>query len=484
MARKRKPLPLLKDVEITNIAGEGKAIGRVDDLVVFVPYAAPGDICDIQVVKKKHSYIEGRIDKITTLSPERTEPVCRHFGHCGGCAWQHIPYAKQLEAKQQQVIDAHSRLGKVFPKEYLPIVGADECYHYRNKLEFTFSNKRWLLPGEMPQQLNEDGEKVNIPFKEPGLGFHVPKLFDKVIDLQECHLGRPIVEKIRQFVRDWCIERIEDYPFFDLRAQEGFMRNLMIRTTSTGEIMVLVMFFLDDKEKRDTLLNAINIAFPEITSLLYVINPKCNDTLQDLDIEVYSGRNYIVEEMEGLKFGIGAKSFYQTNSHQAYKLYSVVRDFAQLEQEDLVYDLYTGTGTIASFVSRGCKKVVGIEYVEDAVKDARINCEINNIGNCTFFAGDMKDVLNDEFIQTNGKPDVIITDPPRAGMHKDVIDTILKIAPKRIVYVSCNPSTQARDLALLMEDRRYRLLKSQAVDMFPQTHHIENVVLLEIKDEF
>lgn len=482
MSRKRKPLPLLKDVEITKMAGEGKAIGKIDDLVVFVPYAAPGDICDIQIVKKKHSYMEGRIEHISKKSENRIEPLCRHFGVCGGCAWQHIPYEKQLESKQQQVVDAHSRLGKVYPKEYLPIIKADNCYHYRNKLEFTFSNKRWLLPGEMPEEI-VDGKVEKKPFREPGLGFHVPKLFDKVIDLKECYLGSPVAEEIRNFVRDWCLERIEDYPFFDLRAQEGFMRNLMIRTTDIGEIMVLVMFYHDDSHKRQMLLDAIAQRFPNITSLCYVINPKCNDTLQGLDIEVFSGRNYIIEEMEGLKFRIGAKSFYQTNSRQAYKLYSVVREFARLDKEDLVYDLYTGTGTIASFVSRGCKKVVGIEYVEDAVADARINCHINGIENCTFFAGDMKDVLNQQFIEENGKPDVIITDPPRAGMHNDVINTILRVAPKRIVYVSCNPSTQARDLSLLTADGRYELLKSQAVDMFPQTHHIENVVLLEMKSQ-
>ncbi|KGN90438.1 RNA methyltransferase [Porphyromonas crevioricanis] len=474
MSRKRKPFPLLENVHIADIAAEGKAIARVDEQVIFVPYAAPGDICDIQIVRKKRSYLEGRIERIITPSPVRVEPRCPHFGICGGCSWQHIPYEVQLKAKQQQVSDALTRIGKIEPQEYLPIVGADETYRYRNKLEFTFSHKRWLSLDEM----TSEEEKPRI---EPGLGFHIPRLFDKVIDIKQCFLGSDLSDRIRSFVRDYCLERLEDYPFFDLKNQEGMMRSLLIRTASTGEVMVVVMFYHDDPPKRMSLLAAIEKAFPEITSLCYVINPKCNDTLAGLAVEVYSGRNYILEEMEGLRFGVGAKSFYQTNSRQAYKLYSVVREFASLGGQELVYDLYTGTGTIASFVSRFCKKVVGIEYVEDAVADARINCRINGIENATFFAGDMKDILTMDFVSTHGKPDVLITDPPRAGMHDDVIKTILTVEPKRIVYVSCNPATQARDLSILMVDGRYELLKSRAVDMFPQTHHIENVVLLELR---
>ncbi len=474
MTRKRKPFPLLENVTIASMAAEGKAIARVDEQVVFVPYAAPGDVCDIQVVRKKRSYIEGRISNLTVASPMRVAPRCSHFGFCGGCCWQHIPYEKQLEAKQQQVVDAFTRIGKVYPRDYLPIVGADDPYRYRNKLEFTFSHKRWLLPDDL--QNYPEGTPI-----EPALGFHVPRLFDKVLDVEKCHLGSEISDRIRLFVRNYCMDRLEDYPFFDLKNQDGMMRSLLIRTASTGEIMVVLMFYHDDPPKRMSLLAAIDKAFPEITSLCYVINSKCNDTLTGLNVEVYSGRNYIVEEMEGLRFGVGAKSFYQTNSKQAYKLYSVVREFAGLLGEELVYDLYTGTGSIASFISRYCRRVVGIEYVEDAVADARINCRINRIDNAEFFAGDMKDILTEEFVRDHGRPDVLITDPPRAGMHEDVVRTILKTEPKRIVYVSCNPATQARDLSLLLSDGRYELLKSRAVDMFPQTHHIENVALLELK---
>ncbi|MDY3089845.1 MAG: 23S rRNA (uracil(1939)-C(5))-methyltransferase RlmD [Porphyromonas sp.] len=482
MARKKKELPLLSGVRIETLAGEGKALAHIDGQVLFVPFACPGDVCNIQVVKKKKSFLEGKILHMLEPAPERVEAICSHFTHCGGCKWQHLPYTMQLAAKDQVVRDAMERLGKVDIVEYLPILGSAETERYRNKLEFTFSHKRWLLPGEISEEQlrsRTDEEGNILPYIEPGLGFHIPGMFDKVLDIDRCHLGSELLDRIRLFIRSYCLARAEEYPFFDLRNQTGLMRTLMMRTTSTGESMVVVVFYRDDVSARKALLDAIRSEFPEITALLYVINAKANDTITDQEIIVHSGRAYIEEEMEGLRFRIGPKSFYQTNSKQAYELYKVARDFAGLTGKESVYDLYTGTGTIANFVARSARSVVGIEYVPEAIEDAKLNSQVNEISNTLFYAGDMKDILTDDFIAEHGAPDVIITDPPRAGMHEDVVQTILRAKPQRIVYVSCNPATQARDLAWLVAGGDYRITKSRAVDMFPHTHHIENVVLLE-----
>ena len=472
MARKRKELPLLEGISIEGLAGEGKALTHVDGLVLFVPFAAPGDVCNIQVTKKKSSFMEGKIAEIITPSSQRVTPLCSHFTICGGCKWQHLPYTLQLEAKEQVVQDALKRIGKIEVERYLPILGSKRTERYRNKLEFTFSHRRWLFPDELKEQTDTEGLDLT------GLGFHLPGMFDKVLDIDQCHLGAKVLDDIRLFIRDYCKAEPEKYPFFDLRKQEGFMRTLMMRTTSTGEIMLVVVFFREDQEAREALLDAIKTRFPEITSLLYVINSKCNDTITDQEIHCYSGRDYIEEQMEGLTFRIGPKSFYQTNSEQAYELYKVARDFAELTGEEHVYDLYTGTGTIANFVARQAASVIGIEYVPEAIVDAKINSGVNGIDNTLFYAGDMKDILTEDFILQHGHPDVIITDPPRGGMHEEVISTILRAAPQRIVYVSCNPATQARDLQLLTATGDYRVTKSRAVDMFPHTHHIENVVQL------
>jgi len=472
LARKRKELPLLEGISIEGLAGEGKALTHVDGLVLFVPFAAPGDVCSIQVTKKKSSFMEGKIAEIITPSAQRVTPHCSHFTICGGCKWQHLPYSLQLEAKEQVVQDALKRIGKIEVERYLPILGSKRTERYRNKLEFTFSHRRWLFPDELKGQT--DPEELDLT----GLGFHLPGMFDKVLDIDQCHLGAKVLDDIRLFIRDYCKAEPEKYPFFDLRKQEGFMRTLMMRTTSTGEIMLVVVFFREDQEAREALLDAVKARFPEITSLLYVINGKCNDTITDQEIHCYAGRDYIEEQMEGLTFRIGPKSFYQTNSEQAYELYKVARDFAELTGEEHVYDLYTGTGTIANFVARQATSVIGIEYVPEAIVDAKINSGVNGIDNTLFYAGDMKDILTEDFILQHGHPDVIITDPPRAGMHEEVISTILRAAPQRIVYVSCNPATQARDLQLLTATGDYRVTKSRAVDMFPHTHHIENVVQL------
>ena len=472
MARKKKELPLLQSISIEGIAGEGKALTHVNGQVLFVPFAAPGDVCDIQVTKKKSSFMEGRITEIITPSPQRVTPFCSHFTICGGCKWQHLPYSLQLETKDQVVRDALCRIGKIDVGTYLPILGSERTERYRNKLEFTFSHRRWL----QPEELSVLGEKEEQDLS--GLGFHLPGMFDKVLDIDQCHLGAEVLDDIRLFIRDYCKARPERYPYFDLRKQEGFMRTLMMRTTSTGEIMLVVVFFREDEEARTALLDAVKEHFPQITSLLYVINAKANDTITDQEIHCYSGRDYIEEQMEGLTFRIGPKSFYQTNSEQAYELYKVAREFAELTGKEHVYDLYTGTGTIANFVARNATSVIGIEYVPEAIADAKINSEVNGIDNTLFYAGDMKDILTEDFILQHGHPDVIITDPPRAGMHEDVITTILRAAPQRIVYVSCNPATQARDLQLLTASGDYRVTKSRAVDMFPHTHHIENVVQL------
>lgn len=470
LAKKKRQLPLLEKVMITGVGAEGKAIAKVNDYVVFIPYVAPGDVVDIRLTRKKNSYAEGRAVKFHEYSAQRTEPFCEHFGVCGGCKWQHLPYEEQLKHKHKQVIDNLTRIGKIEMEEIQPILGSERTVFYRNKLEFTFSNKKWLTDEEV-----SSGKKFDCM---DAAGFHIPGMFDKVLDINKCWLQNDISNKIRLAVKDFCHSH-EGYPFFDLRNQEGFIRTLMIRTSSTNDLMVVVVFYYEDEARRVALLDYLKEQFPEITSLLYVINEKCNDTITDQEILVYAGKDHMIEEMEGLKFKVGAKSFYQTNSEQAYNLYKIARDFAGLTGNEIVYDLYTGTGTIANFVSRQAKKVVGIEYVPEAIEDAKVNAALNNISNTTFYAGDMKDILVDEFIKENGQPDVIITDPPRAGMHDDVIKTILNAEPKRIVYVSCNPATQARDLNLLSV--KYDVKKVRPVDMFPHTHHVENVVLLEKK---
>ena len=574
MARKKKELPLLEKITITDVAAEGKALARVNDMVVFVPYVVPGDVVDLQVKRKKHSYAEAVAVKFHEYSPLRSEPFCKHFGVCGGCKWQCLKYEEQIRYKQKQVTDNLVRIGKVELPEISPILGSEQTECYRNKLEFTFSNKRWLTQEEINSELkientslefrsegvtgvqtnvttddsaNEhptDGlssallseaktpELLNSPkFNRNAVGFHIPGAFDKVLAIDECHLMDDICNRIRNGVRDYAYEH--NYTFFDLRSQEGMLRNMMIRIadgdacqeyrnsgveeyrsegvktilpTDAGNglssallseaitpsllhskklsgLMVVMQFKIvapEEEAKMLQLLQFMADTWPEITSLIYVINNKCNDTIGDLPIHVFKGDDHIIEEMEGLKFKVGPKSFYQTNSRQAYNLYKVTREFAGLTGDELVYDLYTGTGTIANFVSRKARQVIGIEYVPEAIEDAKVNSSLNGIDNTLFFAGDMKDILNQEFINEYGRPDVIITDPPRAGMHNDVIDTILFAEPKRIVYVSCNPATQARDLNLL--DVKYRVVRVQPVDMFPHTHHVENVVLLELKD--
>ncbi len=469
MARKKKELPLLEGIEITDVAAEGNAIARVDNMVIFVPYGAPGDVADIKIDRKKHSYAEGHIDRLVTPSDIRVEPRCEHFGTCGGCRWQHLPYQFQIEAKQRQVKDALDRIAKIEYPGIMPILGSKTIYGYRNKMEYTFSNRCWLTFEQM-----RSGEE--FPDRDAA-GFHIPGAFDKVLDIKQCHLQDDLGNRIRLFVKKYCKEN--NLPFYDLRAQHGFMRTLMIRIASTGEVMVVAVTGSDDVAAIESMLNALNAQFPEITSLHYVINLKVNDSIADQNVIHFSGKPYIEEEMEGLKFRVGPKSFYQTNSLQAYELYKVVRDFAELKGNELVYDLYTGTGTIANFVSSRANHVIGIEYVKEAIDDAIINSEANGITNTEFYAGDMKDVLTDEFIAGHGHPDVMIVDPPRAGMHQDVVDVILRARPKCIVYVSCNPATQARDLQLL--DGAYRVIAVQPVDMFPHTHHVENVVKLILR---
>lgn len=467
--RKKKTLPLLENIQITAIAAEGKAIARVDEKVVFVPYVVPGDIVDLQVKRKKNSYMEAVAIKIHKESELRDTPFCQHYGVCGGCKWQCLKYEEQLKAKQQQVLDNLVRIGKIDLPEITPIIGSEKTKYYRNKLEFGFSNKRWLTEKEVAENIKYD--QMNA------LGFHITGAFDKILDIEKCWLMDDISNKIRNEIRDYAIKH--KLEFYDLRKNEGLLRSMMIRNSNTGELMLLIQFRIEtpeEHEKVNNLMKHVADSFPEITSLLYVDNHKCNDTFGDQEIVVFKGNDYIYEEMEGLKFKVGPKSFYQTNTDQAYNLYKVARDFAQLTGNELVYDLYTGTGTIANFVSKQARKVIGIEYVPEAIEDAKVNSQINNIDNTLFFAGDMKDILNKDFIEEHGRPDVIITDPPRAGMHQDVIDTILFAAPNRIVYVSCNPATQARDLQLL--DTDYKVEAVQPVDMFPHTQHVENVVLL------
>ena len=470
MARKKKELPLLEKVTILDVAAEGKAIAKVNDLVIFVPYVVPGDIVDLQIKRKKNKYAEAEAVKFHEYSPVRAVPFCQHYGVCGGCKWQVLPYEEQIKYKQKQVEDNLRRIGKIELPEISPILGSAKTEWYRNKLEFTFSNKRWLTAQEVQQDVKYD--QMNA------VGFHIPGAFDKVLAIEKCWLQDDISNRIRNAIRDYAYEH--NYSFINLRTQEGMLRNMVVRTSSTGELMVIVICKIVEEHEMDLfrqLLQYVADSFPEITSLLYIINNKCNDTINDLDVHVFKGNDHIFEEMEGLRFKVGPKSFYQTNSGQAYNLYKIAREFAGLTGNELVYDLYTGTGTIANFVSRQVRQVIGIEYVPEAIEDAKVNAEINGITNALFYAGDMKDMLTQEFINEHGRPDVIITDPPRAGMHQDVIDVILFAEPQRIVYVSCNPATQARDLQLL--DCKYRVKAVQPVDMFPHTHHVENVVLLE-----
>lgn len=469
MARKKKELPVWENVEITGVAAEGKAFARVNDLVVFVPFVVPGDVVDLQVMRKKHSYAEAVAIKFHSYSSIRAIPFCSHFGVCGGCKWQCLPYSEQLKYKQQQVEDALVRIGKVELPVIKPILGSKLTQCYRNKLEFGFSNKKWLTKEQIAS--GEAFENMNA------VGFHIAGAFDKILDIDKCYLMDDICNRIRNDIREYAFSH--GLSFHDIRNRKGLLRNMMVRTSDTQELMLVMQFCWQTEAEHAQaldLLAHLKQTFPEITSLLYVNNLKCNDTIGDLEILTYSGTDFIYEVMEDLKFKVGPKSFYQTNTHQAYELYKVARNFAALTGNELVYDLYTGTGTIANFVAHQARQVVGIEYVPEAIEDAKENSAINHIDNTIFYAGDMKDILNSEFIDKHGHPDVVITDPPRAGMHKDVIDAILFAAPTRIVYVSCNPATQARDLQLL--DAAYKVTAVQPVDMFPQTHHVENVVLL------
>ena len=467
VGRNRKKKPLLENVVIEKLAAEGKAIGRVDDKIVFVTNVIPGDVVDVQVNKKRKSFMEGYPVAFHKHSPMKIKAFCEHFGVCGGCKWQNLPYEEQIKFKQQEVIDNLERIGKVELNGIHDILPSEKTEFYRNKLEYTFSNKRYLTNEEIA--LGEDIKRT------PALGFHVPKLFDKIVDINKCHLQPEPSNAVRLAIKEYALAN--DLSFFDIRNHEGFLRTLVIRTSSTGDNMIIVVFYHEDVEKREGLLKHLAEKFPEITSLMYIINEKANDSITDQEAILYKGVDHIFEQMEDLRFKIGPKSFYQTNSEQAYNLYCKTRDFAELTGDEIVYDLYTGTGTIANFIAKQAKKVIGIEYVPEAIADAKVNSEINGISNTEFFAGDMKNVLTKEFIELHGQPDTIIVDPPRAGMHTDVVETILHAAPKRIVYVSCNSATQARDLALM--DAAYKVTKVQAVDMFPHTHHVENIVQLE-----
>ena len=472
MSRKKKPLPILENVEITDIAAEGKSLARVGEMVVFVPFCVPGDVVDLQVRRKKHHYCEAEVIRFHKYSNVRATPMCEHFGICGGCKWQNLPYEEQIKAKQKQVYDQLSRIGKVELPEFMPILGSVKTREYRNKLDFGCCNKRWLTREQVAS--GETFDNMNA------IGFHITGAFDKIYPIEKCCLMDDLHNQMRNSIRDYAYEH--QLTFFDLRAQHGLLRDVMFRNSNTGEWMVLVQFHFDEEgdEQRDmALMQHIADEFPQVTSLLWVNNQKCNDTIYDQDIQVFKGNDHIFETMENLRFKVGPKSFYQTNTDQAYHLYQVARNFAGLTGNELVYDLYTGTGTIANFVAGKARKVIGIEYVPEAIEDAKVNSEINGITNTLFYAGDMKDILTDDFIAEHGRPDVIITDPPRAGMHADVVKTILNAAPGRIVYVSCNPATQARDLADL--DALYKVIAVQPVDMFPHTPHVENVVLLEKK---
>ena len=461
----------MENIEIESVAAEGKALARVDGTVLFVQFAVPGDIVDVKVTKKKKNYMEGYILRLVKPSAYRLEPFCSHFGICGGCKWQPLPYEMQLQAKQQQVYDQLVRIGHLDVPEIQPIAGSEKTAGYRNKLEFTFSNRRWIEAGEDPEKI--------APEDRVGLGFHVGRFFDKVLDIRHCYLQDGPSNDIRLFIRKYAVEH--GLEFFDIRNHHGFLRNMIVRNNLKGDVMLILCFYHEDEAARTALLDSVAAEFPQIKSLWYVINGKANDSIADQECILYKGEDAIYEQMENLKFKIGPKSFYQTNSLQAYTLYSIARDFARLQGGETVYDLYTGTGTIAQFISAKASKVIGIEYVPEAIADARVNARNNGITNCEFFAGDMKDVLTDNFIAEHGKPDIIILDPPRAGIHPDVAQVILNAAPERIVYVSCNPASQARDLAIL--SGKYRITAVRPVDMFPHTHHVENVVALEAVTE-
>ncbi|KRD58331.1 RNA methyltransferase [Flavobacterium sp. Root935] len=470
MGKKNTDKVVFHQIQVLDAGAKGVSVAKAPDgKVIFIPNVVPGDVVDVQTFKKRKAYYEGKAVKFHELSDYRVEPICEHFGVCGGCKWQNMKYSQQLAFKQNEVKNHLQRIGKIELPEFETILGSEKQFFYRNKMEFSFSNSRWLTEKEIGS--TEDLGNRNA------LGFHIPKMWDKILDINKCHLQEDPSNAIRNEIRAFANEH--NLAFFNPREHSGLLRTVMIRTVSTGEIMVLIQFFEEDKENRELILDHLYEKFPQITSLQYVVNGKPNDTIYDQDVVLYKGRNYILEEMEGLKFSINAKSFYQTNSDQAYELYKITRDFADLTGNEIVYDLYTGTGTIAQFVSKKAKKVIGVESVPEAIIDAKANAERNNITNCEFFVGDMKVVFNEAFIAQHGKPDVIITDPPRDGMHKDVVEQILKIAPKRVVYVSCNSATQARDLALM--DEKYKVTRVRPVDMFPQTHHVENVVLLELR---
>ena len=465
MSEKKKII--LNNIVIEEVAAEGNSIAHVDGKVLFVPQCVPGDVVDVRLLRKRQGYMEGQAVNLVKPSPDRLAPFCAHYGECGGCKWQPLPYSMQLKYKEQQVIDQLTRIGRLTLPAISPILGSEQTEYYRNKLEFTFSNKRWILKGEDPRALSERDRL--------SLGFHISGFFDKVLDIEKCHLQAEPSNAIRLFVKNYAIEH--NLTFFDLREQTGLLRNMIVRTTSGGQVMVIMVFAHNDKKACEALLNALQEQFPQITSLYYVINGKRNDSIADLPCRKFSGKESITEQMERIEFMIGPKSFYQTNSRQAYRLYCVVRDFARLTGDEIVYDLYTGIGTIGLFLSPSAKKIVGIEYVKEAIEDARANAAHNGIDKCRFYAGDMKDMLTAEFIRENGHPDLVVLDPPRAGIHPDVAKVLLETAPRRMVYVSCNPASQARDLAILSE--KYRVTAVQPVDMFPHTHHVENVVAIE-----
>ena len=480
MARNKKPLPLLEGVTIEAVAAEGKCLFHWEDLVVFVPFCVPGDVCDVQIRRKKHSFAEGEVVRFITYSKVRAIPFCQHFGVCGGCKWQNLPYPEQLKFKQQQVYDQLHRIGKVELPEFRPILGSVKTQEYRNKLDFGCANKRYLTKEQIQTLPNDESQSLK---DVPAIGFHITGAFDKILPIEKCWLMDDLHNQIRNDIRDYAMEH--GISFFDLRAQVGLLRDIIIRNSASGELMVIIQFHYDEtggEQEAKDLLQHVADTFPQITSLMYLDNQKCNDTIGDQEILTFKGTDHIFELMEDLKFKVGPKSFYQTNTEQAYHLYSVAREFAfgqhpsPITEHPLVYDLYTGTGTIANFVAKKARQVIGIEYVPEAIEDAKINSQVNGIENTLFYAGDMKDILTDDFIAEHGRPDVIITDPPRAGMHPDVVKTILNAAPERIVYVSCNPATQARDLQLM--DEQYKVAEVQPVDMFPHTPHVENVVLL------
>ena len=475
MARNKKPLPLLEGVTIEAVAAEGKCLFHWEELVVFVPFCVPGDVCDVQIRRKKHSFAEGEVVRFIKYSNVRAIPFCQHFGVCGGCKWQNLPYEEQLKFKQKQVHDQLTRIGKIELPEFRPILGSVKTQEYRNKLDFGCANKRYLTKEQIQTLPNDESQSLK---DVPAIGFHITGAFDKILPIEKCWLMDDLHNQIRNEVYNYATEH--GLSFFDLRAQKGLLRDVIIRNSATGEWLIIFQFHYDEtggEKEALALMQHIADKFQSISSLMYLDNQKCNDTIGDQEIFVFKGNDHIYETMEDLRFKVGPKSFYQTNTEQAYHLYSVAREFAGLTGEELVYDLYTGTGTIANFVAKKARQVIGIEYVPEAIEDAKVNSEINNIHNTLFYAGDMKDILTDDFIAEHGRPDVIITDPPRAGMHPDVVKTILNAAPKRIVYVSCNPATQARDLQDL--DAQYRVVAVQPVDMFPHTPHVENVVLLE-----